>query len=162
MALRKLRLVGDEILQKTSKPLGKIDDKTRQLLDDMLETMRHQNGVGLAAVQIGVLKRILVIDAGEENGGLIEMVNPQITYFEGTQEGWEGCLSVPGHSGLVERPLVTVVKAQDRFGQDYELRAEGTLSVIINHEMDHLNGLLYTEKASEMRLHEDDDEEDEG
>ena len=159
MALRKLRYDGDEILGKISKPVKQIDDKTRQLLDDMLETMEHENGIGLAAVQVGVLKRILVFDPCEEDSKPIEMINPQVVHNEGMQDGWEACLSIPGHSGLVERPEVTVVKAQDRWGKEFEMRAEGFLAVVLNHELDHLDGVLYTQKAKVMR--QNDDEEDE-
>jgi len=160
MALRTLRTVGDDILHKISKPVAEITDSTCQLLDDMLETMYHESGCGLAAVQIGILRRILVIDTGEEDSQPIEFINPEILSNEGDQEGWEGCLSIPGQSGLVERPLVTVVKALDRHGKEFELRCEGRLAVIFNHELDHLNGILYTEKAIEIQESDNNEDED--
>ncbi|MCL2376598.1 MAG: peptide deformylase [Defluviitaleaceae bacterium] len=160
MALRALRTIGDEILHKVSKPVVAFDDKLHQLLDDMLETMYHEKGCGLAAVQIGVLRRILVIDTGEEESVPIEFINPEVVSNEGDQEGWEGCLSIPGQTGLVERPMTTVVKATNRHGEAFEMRCEGRLAVIFNHEFDHLNGVLYTEKATEIQENESDDDED--
>jgi len=135
-----------------------VDDKVHQLLDDMLETMYHESGCGLAAVQVGVLRRLLVIDTGEESGKPIEFINPEVLHSEGKQEGREGCLSIPGQSGLVERPMITVVRALNRHGEAFEMRCEGRMSVIFNHEFDHLNGILYTEKATE--IYENDNDED--
>jgi len=158
MALRKLRTIGDDILHKKSKPVAEIDDKTRQLIDDMLETMYHANGVGLAAVQVGVLRRILVIDMSENQDSPIEMINPEVLHNKGEQQDREGCLSIPGKSGLVKRPLSTTVKALDRHGNSFECTLQDRLAVAFNHELDHLDGVLYTEKATDIR---DNDEEDE-
>jgi len=159
MALRNLRTVGDIILKKTSKPVKDFDEKMHQLVDDMLETMYDAGGVGLAAVQIGILKRILVMDLSEEQDQPVVMINPVVIHNDGEQEGREGCLSIPGKNGLVKRPLVTLVKAQDRNGTEFELRMEERLAVAFNHELDHLNGVLYTEKATDMQDNEEEDDE---
>jgi len=158
MALRSLRLEGDPILHKVSKPVAKIDDKIHQLLDDMLETMYHENGVGIAAVQLGVLKRILIIDLAEEDSELVEFIDPEIVSSEGSQEGWEGCLSVPSLQGLVERPAITVVRATNRHGEEFELACSERMAVVFNHEFDHLNGVLYTDRATETRFKEADED----
>jgi len=150
MAIRKIRKVGDEILLKVSKPVDKVDDKTRQLLDDMLETMYDVGGAGLAAVQVGALRRVIVIDTSEERDSPIELINPQIIANEGSQDDWEACLSIPGQSGLVERPLATVVQALNRNGESFEHRFEGRDAVCVNHELDHLDGVLYTTKAKQI------------
>ena len=155
MALRKIRKVGDDILLKVSKPVHEVDDKIRQLLDDMLETMYDVGGAGLAAVQVGVLRRVAVIDTSEERNCPIELVNPSIISNEGCQEDWEGCLSILGQSGLVERPMATVVQALDRHGCQVEHRFEGRAAVCANHELDHLDGILYTTKAIEIQYNED-------
>ena len=155
MALRTLRYEGDEILRKKSRPVPEITPKILELLDDMAETMADKNGVGLAAPQVGVLKRVVVIDMGE---GLIELINPEIVQTEGCSERSEGCLSLPGQSGLVARPDKTVVKALNRKGEDITVEGEDMLSVALNHEIDHLDGILYIDKVIEM---DDDDDEDE-
>ena len=160
MALRTLRIVEDDILHKVSRPVVQINDKTRQLLDDMLETMYHAGGIGLAAVQVGILRRLLVIDISEEGDSPLEFINPEVISHQGSQTGWEGCLSIPGKSGLVVRPEVTVVRATDRHGQTFEMQCEGHLAVVLNHELDHLDGILYTQKATEMRQQGEEDEED--
>jgi peptide deformylase len=151
MALRTVRIVKDDILHKVSRPVVQVNDKTRQLLDDMLETMYHAGGVGLAAVQIGILRRLLVIDITEDGNRPLEFINPEVVSHKGSQTGWEGCLSIPGKSGKVLRPAVTVVRALDRFGQPFEMRCDGQLAVALNHELDHLDGILYTQKAIEIR-----------
>ena len=152
MALRTLRYEEDEILRKKSRAVAEITPKILELLDDMAETMRDKNGVGLAAPQIGVLKRVVVIDVGE---GLHELINPEIVATEGTQEEREGCLSLPGKSGYVERPMKTVVQALNRHGEEITVEGEGFLSIALNHELDHLDGILYIDKVIEM----DEDEE---
>lgn len=154
MALRNLRFEEDPILRKIAKPVKAIDAKICALLDDMAETMTENSGVGLAAPQVGVLKRVIVIDIGE---GLIELINPEILETEGTQQGSEGCLSIPGKSGVVERPLRTKVKALNRDGEEFTVEGEGYLSVALNHEIDHLNGILYIDKV--ISMDEDDEEE---
>jgi len=159
MALRTIRTVGDDILGKKSRPVEVFDVKLHQLLDDMRDTMNRENGVGIAAVQVGVLKRALIIDLGDN---LLEFINPRIVSDEGLQQDWEGCLSIPGERGLVERPAKTVVAAQNRFGEAFEMTCEGRLAVAFHHELDHLNGILYIERALEMAdIDEDYDEDDE-
>ena len=159
MALRKLRFVGDDILRKVSKPVKTIDKKIIELIDDMYETMYNEGGCGLAAVQVGVLKRVLVIDMTEDHSEPLEAINPEIIHSEGTQEDWEGCLSMPGHRGLVKRPAITVFKALNRHGEEYEMRCEGRKAIAVHHEIDHLNGVLYTDLAIEMRKSSEEDEE---
>uniref|UniRef100_A0A7C5V392 Peptide deformylase n=1 Tax=Caldicellulosiruptor owensensis TaxID=55205 RepID=A0A7C5V392_9FIRM len=144
MALRKIRIYEDEILRKKSKIVEKFDQRLHQLLDDMKDTMYEANGIGLAAPQVGVLKRAVVIDIGE---GAIEFVNPQIEYTEGSVVDVEGCLSVPNVWGEVERPQKVVVNAQDRFGNEFRLEAEGLLARALCHEIDHLDGILFVDKV---------------
>ncbi|ADQ07412.1 peptide deformylase [Caldicellulosiruptor hydrothermalis 108] len=144
MALRKIRTYEDEILRKKSKVVEKFDQRLHQLLDDMKDTMYEANGIGLAAPQVGVLKRAVVIDIGE---GAIELVNPEIEQVEGSAVDVEGCLSVPNVWGEVERPQKVVVKAQDRFGNEFRLEAEGLLARAVCHEIDHLDGILFVDKV---------------
>ena len=143
MAIRKIVEIGDDKLRKQCKPVDKFDLRLRVLLKDMADTMYKANGVGLAAPQVGILKRIVVVDIGE---GLIEMINPEILHMEGAQTGPEGCLSVPGRSGVVTRPNVVTVRFQDRNGDEYEATAEGFLARAFCHELDHLDGTLYVDK----------------
>ena len=124
----------------------------------MAETMAEKNGVGLAAPQIGVLKRIVIIDMGE---GLIELINPEIVKTEGSQKRSEGCLSLPGKSGLVERPEKTVVRALNRAGEEISVEGEEYLSIALNHEIDHLDGVLYIDKVIEMDEEDEFDDEEE-
>ena len=204
MAVRKIRCDGDEILIKTAKLVTKFDAKLAEFIDDMCETMLENNGIGLAAPQLGVLKRVVVIDlssvdaivsaeaadnaavdkinedkqkACEENeksedlvdsenfennddefeeSEILELINPEIIEIEGVQERIEGCLSLPGKRGIVRRPMKTTVRAFDRSGNEFTVSGEGLLSVAFNHEIDHLNGVLYTERVVKMC------EEDEG
>ena len=127
------------------------------LLDDMLDTMRAANGVGLAAPQVGILRRIVIVDIGE---GLIEMINPEIVATEGEQEGEEGCLSVPDEVGIVKRPNIVTVKATDRNGEPFTIRGEGLLARAFCHEIDHLDGILYIDKASRMLTPEEMEDEE--
>lgn len=161
MALRNIRLEGDEILRKISKPVKNIDDKLVTLLDDMAETMYAANGVGLAAPQIGVLKKVVVVDISEEKDEVIELINPEILEVEGSQINMEGCLSIPGKNGYVERPMKMKLKALDRYGNKLNYDVEGPLAIVFSHEIDHLNGILYTDKAIEGYEEEDDEEEEE-
>ena len=140
MALRNLRYEGDPILRKTSKEVKEVTPKIRELIDDMLETMYEANGVGLAAPQVGVLKRIVVIDVGE---GPLVMVNPQVVKTSGSQTGDEGCLSVPGKAGTVTRPDEVTVRFMGEDGEWYELEGRELLARAICHECDHLDGKLY-------------------
>ncbi len=134
----------NETLRKKSREVEKIDDRILTLLDDMAETMYDANGVGLAAPQVGVLKRIVVIDTGD---GLIELINPVITYKKGEQINPEGCLSVPGKSGTVARPEKVKVRALNRHGEEINIDADGLLAVALCHEIDHLSGTLYIDNV---------------
>ena len=145
MALRNIVKLGDPVLNKTSRKVEKFDEKLAILIDDMLETMYHANGVGLAAVQVGMLKRVVVIDIGD---GPMELVNPEITMKEGEQRESEGCLSLPGKYGVTVRPMKVQVKAQDRNGKTFTITAEGFKARAICHEIDHLDGILYIDKIS--------------
>ena len=147
MALRNILKNGDERLRKKSRPVTEFNARLWELLDDMNETMRDSDGVGLAAPQVGVLRRAVVIDIGE---GLHEFVNPEIIRTEGDQYCSEGCLSVPGEYGMVHRPEKLTVRAQDRYGKPFELEAEGYFAVAVCHETDHLDGVLFIDKADRM------------
>ena len=147
MALRHIRTEGDPILGKISKPILEMNEKTKQLIGDMLETMYHANGVGLAAVQVGVLKRVVVIDVSEEGNNPIILVNPEIIDKSGSQTGDEGCLSVPGKSGVVTRANHVKVKAFNEKMELFELEGDELLARAIQHEVDHLDGILYTSKV---------------
>lgn len=144
MAIRAIRKDSDEILRKTSRKVEIIDERILTLLDDMTETMRAAEGVGLAAPQVGVLRSVVVIDVGE---GLIELINPVIVYEKGEQLREEGCLSIPGKSGVVKRPEKVIVRALNRKGETFEIIGEDLLAVALCHEIDHLNGILFTDKA---------------
>ena len=148
MALRKIVTVGDPVLNKTSRPVTKFDDRLATLIDDMIETMHDANGVGLAGPQVGVLRRVVVVDTGDED---LELVNPEIVKAgKETQTGLEGCLSVPGKYGVVTRPNYVVVRAQDRNGDWYEYEGEELIARAFCHELAHLDGHLYTEIAERM------------
>ena len=156
MALRNIRTEGDPILGKISKPILEMSEKTKQLIGDMLETMYHANGVGLAAVQVGVLKRIVVIDVSEEGNSPIILINPEIIDKSGSQTGDEGSLSVPGKSGKVTRAMKVKVKAFNENMELFELEGEELLARAIQHEVDHLDGILYTSKVEgELEASED-------
>lgn len=144
MALRQIRKDGDEVLRKKSKEVKEITPSVLTLLDDMVETMYEAEGVGLAAPQVGILKRIVVIDIGDE---IIELINPEIIEKDGEQIGPEGCLSIPGLTGEVKRPQTVKVKALNRNGEEVILEGEGLLARAFCHEIDHLNGVLFTDKV---------------
>ncbi len=152
MALRNIVKEGDEILNKKCRPVQKFDRKLAILLDDMAETMRDANGVGLAAPQVGILRRVVVIDVGE---GLIELVNPKIIAFSGEQEGSEGCLSFPGQWGIVKRPNYVKVKAQNRFGEEFTVEGKELLARAFCHELDHLDGIVFKSVCERMLLPEE-------
>ncbi len=143
MAIRNIVKEGDPVLRKTSRSVLQFDDRLAQLLDDMFDTMYDAEGVGLAGPQVGILKRVCVIDIGE---GPIELVNPVIEKEEGEQFEVEGCLSLPGQSGVTKRPMKVTVRAQNRKGESYILSGEGLLARAFCHEIDHLNGILYKDK----------------
>ena len=148
MALRNIVTVGDPVLTKKCRPVVKFDDRLAQLIDDMKETMRNANGVGLAAPQVGVLRRLVVVDVGDE---IVELVNPEIvSKSEEVQTGVEGCLSLPGEYGVVTRPMYVTVRAQDRSGDWYEYEGEELVARCFCHEIDHLDGHMYTEIAEKM------------
>ena len=144
MALRTIRIMGDEVLTKTCREVTKVTPRISNLIDDMLETMYESNGVGLAAPQVGILKRIVVIDVGD---GPFVLINPQIKKTEGSQTGDEGCLSVPGKAGIVTRPNEVTVRFTGEDGNTYDLEGTELLARAICHECDHLDGHMYTEKV---------------
>ncbi len=143
MATLNIVKYGDPLLRKHSRPVDAITPRILQLLDDMTETMRMANGCGLAAVQIGVLRRVVVIEV--EDGKVYEMINPKIIAYSGHQEAEEGCLSIPGHYGVTERPKTVTVRATDREGKSYDLTGSDLLARAICHECDHLDGKLFTD-----------------
>lgn len=140
MALRQIRIMGDDRLEKVCRPVKEMTPRTRELIEDMLDTMYDANGVGLAAPQVGILKRIVVIDVGE---GPIVMINPEILETSGEQTGQEGCLSLPGQAGIVTRPNYVKAKALDEDMQEYVIEGEELLARAICHECDHLDGIMY-------------------
>ncbi len=159
MAMRNIRELGEEVLTKTCKEVKEMTPRTQQLIEDMIETMYEANGVGLAAPQVGILKRIVVIDTtGEE---LYVLINPRIIEMSGEQTGYEGCLSVPGKTGLVTRPNYVKVRALDENMQPFELEGTELLARAICHEVDHLDGHLYVEKVEGELLDTDEVEDEE-
>lgn len=156
MALRNIVTVGDPVLTKICRPVTAFDGRLHQLLDDMIDTLDEANGVGLAAPQVGVLRRVVVVDAGED--GILELINPEILEQSGEQTGLEGCLSVPGKYGIVTRPNVVKLQAQDRYGDWFEVEAEELIARCFCHELAHLDGHLYTEVADRMLTKEEMDE----
>ncbi len=142
MGLRKILTDKDPALHKVCKPVETFDRKLHKLLDDMHETLAEANGVGLAAPQVGILRRAVIVDTGDE---ILELVNPELLETDGEQEGAEGCLSVPGRYGLVRRPYYAKVRAQDRFGNWYEAEGEELIARCFCHELDHLDGIVYTQ-----------------
>ena len=147
MAIRNIVKTGDEVLTKMCRPVEKFDAKLWALLDDMCDTMNMANGVGLAAPQVGLLRRIVVIDIGE---GRIELINPEIIKTSGEQDGAEGCLSFPNQWGMVQRPMNVTVRAQDRHGKFFEMSGSELLARAFCHEIDHLNGVCFVSRASRM------------
>ena len=158
MALRKIRIMGDDILTKVCRPVEQMTPRTRTLVQDMLDTMYDANGVGLAAPQVGILKRIVVIDIGE---GPLVMINPEILERAGEQTGQEGCLSLPGQAGMVTRPNYVKARAFDLEMQPYEVEGEGLLARAICHELDHLDGIMYVRFVEGELFDVSGDEEEE-
>ena len=164
MATRKIVKIGDDTLRKACRPQEKFDHRLAVLLKDMADTMYKAEGVGLAGPQVGILRRVAVIDVTEDHSGLLELVNPKLISAEGTQTGREGCLSVPGRQGVVTRPMKIRVHFQDRKGQEMELETEGFEARAVCHEIDHLDGKLYidmmdrelTEEEIQGHIPEDD------
>ena len=150
MAIRNVRKIGDPVLNKVCKEVREVNDRTRELIDDMFDTMYEADGVGLAAPQVGILKRMVVIDIGD---GPILMINPEIIETSGTQTGDEGCLSLPGKAGTVTRPNYVKARAFNEDGDEYEIEGTELLARAICHELDHLDGHMYTEKV-EGELHD--------
>ncbi len=149
MAIRNIRVDDDPILRKTSRPVTDFNERLFDLLDDMKETLYKSGGVGLAAPQVGVLRRVVVMDVSEDRSDYIELINPEITSVEGSQTGTEGCLSLPGLCGTVTRPMVVKVKAQNREGKWCLYKGEGLKARCFCHELDHLDGVLYKDKLDE-------------
>ncbi|WMJ22377.1 peptide deformylase [Paludicola sp. MB14-C6] len=147
MAVRNIVLEGDEILRKHSREVTEFNEKLWQLLDDMAETMYSADGVGLAAVQVGILRKVVVVDTGDT---LYEIINPEIIEKSGSQTGLEGCLSSPDEYGEVERPMKVKVSALDRYGKKYTIEGTELLARALCHEIDHLNGVLFKDIAIEM------------
>ena len=164
MATRKIVKVGDETLRKVCKPQAKFDLRLAILLKDMADTMYKAEGVGLAGPQVGILRRVAVVDITEDHSGLLELINPEIVETDGSQTGREGCLSVPGRQGVVTRPMKVRVRYQNRKGQWMETKTEGFEARAICHELDHLDGKLYidmmdrelTQEEIEGHIPEDD------
>ena len=158
MGIRKILTDKDPALHKVCRPVEKFDWRLHRLLDDMRDTLAEANGVGLAAPQVGILRRVVIVDTGEE---ILELVNPEMLEVSGEQEGPEGCLSVPGKYGLVKRPYIAKVRAQDRDGQWFEAEGEELIARCFCHELDHLDGIVYTEvmdrflTAEELEYDED-------
>ena len=148
MAKLKIVKIGDEVLNKECRPVDKITPRVLTLLDDMVQTMRAANGVGLAAPQVGVLRRIVVIEV--EPGQVLELINPKIIAYAGEQEGLEGCLSLPGQWGIVKRPMHVTVRALNRHGEEVEYTGSELLARCFCHELDHLDGKLYNSVAERM------------
>ena len=153
MAKLQIRKLGDDALRKSCRPVEAITPRVLTLLDDMVETMRAADGCGLAAPQVGILRRIVVVEV--EPGVVYELINPKIIAFSGEQDGQEGCLSVPGRWGMVKRPMHVTVRALNRKGEEFEITGHELLARCFCHELDHLDGGLYIDKAYSM----DEDEE---
>ena len=156
MGIRKILTDKDPALHKVCKPVTEFDAKLHKLLDDMADTLEKAQGVGLAAPQVGILRRVVSVDTGEE---LLELVNPELVETSGDQEGAEGCLSVPGKYGWVKRPYYATVRAQDRFGNWFEAKGEELIARCFCHELDHLDGIVYTEVMDRFLTREELEEE---
>ena len=159
MALRTLRLEGDGILRKKSRHVKEINNRIKTLLDDMIDTLQENNGLGLAAPQVGILKRVVIIQLSEEDE-LHELINPEIIEFNGSQINMEGCLSIPGERDYVERPEYVKVKALNRDSEEVIIEGEGVLAIALCHELDHLDGVLYIDKIVEVDEDDIDNEDD--
>lgn len=156
MAIRNIRTEGDPILRKISREVPSVTDRIKVLLDDMGETMYSADGVGLAAPQVGILKRIIVVDPHDEKTGLVKLINPEIIEADGEQIGVEGCLSIPNFNATVKRPEHVKVKYMDEEGNEQIWDAHGFPAVILSHEIDHLNGILFRDKYIDEITYEAD------
>ena len=156
MGIRKILTDQDPALHKVCKPVTEFDAKLHKLLDDMADTLEKAQGVGLAAPQVGILRRVVIVDTGEE---ILELVNPELVETSGEQEGAEGCLSVPGKYGWVKRPYYATVRAQDRYGNWFEAKGEELIARCFCHELDHLDGIVYTEVMDRFLTREELEEE---
>jgi len=154
MALRNVVTEGDPILRKICRPVDKVDDRIRGILDDMLETMEDSCGVGIAAPQVGIMRRMFI--AMDDNEEIYFMINPEILEVSGSQESEEGCLSVPGYVGTVDRPTYVKIKAQDYDGSTRTIEARDFLAIVMSHEYDHLDGILYIDKAENIHQPEEE------
>ena len=152
MGLRKILTDKEPALHKVCREVVAFDQKLHKLLDDMKETLEDSGGVGLAAPQVGILRRVVLVDNGEE---ILELVNPTLVETDGEQEGPEGCLSIPGKYGLVKRPMYAKVRAQDRFGNWFEAEGEELTARCFCHELDHLDGILYTQQMERLLTEEE-------
>ncbi len=155
MGLRKILTDKEPALHKVCKPVTSFDNKLFKLLDDMAETLVDSGGVGLAAPQVGILRRVVLVDVGEEESEILELINPEMIETDGEQYGPEGCLSVPGKYGLVKRPYYAKVRAQDRNGEWFEAEGEELIARCFCHELDHLDGIVYTEKMDRFLTDEE-------
>jgi len=155
MALRTIVTEGDSVLTKKCRQVTKFDDRLHMLLDDMTDTLLEAGGIGLAAPQVGVLRRVVVIDLDED--GILELINPEIIETADEQDGMEGCLSIPGKWGMVKRPNIVKIRAQDRDGEWFEAEGEALIARCFCHEIDHLDGHLYTEKVYRFLTQEEVD-----
>ena len=163
MALRKILTDAEPALHKVCKKVENFDNKLFTLLDDMRDTLIESGGVGLAAPQVGILRRVVLVDVGEEDNEIVEFINPEMVETDGEQYGPEGCLSVPGKYGLVKRPYYAKVRAQDRNGDWFEAEGEELIARCFCHELDHLDGIVYTEVMDRFLTEEElmgDDEEE--
>ena len=160
MGLRKILTDKDPALHKVCKPVTNFDSKLFKLLDDMRDTLIESGGVGLAAPQVGILRRVVLVDVGEEDNEIVEFINPEMMETDGEQYGPEGCLSVPGKYGLVKRPMYAKVRAQDRNGDWFEAEGEELIARCFCHELDHLDGIVYTEVMDRYLTEEELNAED--
>ena len=159
MAIRNIVVEGDPILRKKCRPVDEVNDRIRGILDDMYDTMVEQNGVGIAAPQVGIMRRMFIAQPDPESDIVFYMINPEIIEMSGSQQSQEGCLSVPGYIGTVDRPTYVKLKALDYDGNEQIIEAEGFDATVMCHEYDHLDGILYIDKAVDVHKPEDFEED---
>lgn len=151
MAILEIRIFPDPVLKEVSQEVSSFDSKLKKLLDDMYQTMLDANGIGLAAPQVGVSHQIAVIDVSEERNNKLEVINPKIVWKDGDTPSEEGCLSIPEYRDTIRRSKEIIVEAYDRDGKEFELKADGLLAICLQHEIDHLNGILFTDRLSRLK-----------